>query len=612
VDANSSVQWGNGTVEKIPVAWFGADGTGAVDATDAINQAIASVADGLPGIIFFEGTYDIDGTIDIDRNLITLQGGMKANLNHTPSDPNTDCISFTDEDDSSYTHFNAIKNMLIGSDTANSRHLIHLERQARFEMDSVYCNGSDKASVGLWINMGMFSDFYSCEFYDCNTSCLEIDQELTTTTTSFYSCVFESSDGWGAIVDKSSGTSFVNCTFESNTLGGLSTGQNASGSVIVDKCHFEANTSGLDIQAGNYGTTPYYDDIIIRDTFLLGSTRTYAMDFDNCVVHLSGLHISNAYYPFQYGANIKGITVVQGMTGDSNTSGVYGTRGPYTGPSAQEHLIHGIFPDMEFRAEDAIISGGLGSELITNGDFTTWTDSNKPDGWGLGGNDVNNYVEEDSGKVHFVNLDSTLNIYQQPAFTAGKLYRVSIDITTDSGGSIYISLGGSPKEGGKIGGANIDDAGQHIFYTIAGNADTYFRIIRGEVATDLVFDDVSLKEVASGDIKAFSVYIGENLHLGGEFSSGIQAFDPNDGTPSISGGTVWTTGDTTTITKFDDGNIGDIIILLASHSAKIVHDGTNFLLNGAADFDMENSDALILIKKGSSAWVEIARSDNTL
>jgi len=54
------------------------------------------------------------------------------------------------------------------------------------------------------------------------------------------------------------------------------------------------------------------------------------------------------------------------------------------------------------------------------------------------------------------------------------------------------------------------------------------------------------------------------------------------------------------------------IALFALNYCAPLYDGTNFLLSGAADFDMENSDALILIKKGSSAWVEIARSDNTL
>ncbi len=81
-------------------------------------------------------------------------------------------------------------------------------------------------------------------------------------------------------------------------------------------------------------------------------------------------------------------------------------------------------------------------------------------------------------------------------------------------------------------------------------------------------------------------------------------------TPSVSGGSVFLTGGTTTVTDFDDGVEGQQITILSEHAITIT-DGTNIFLSGSANFVMASTDTLTLIQKNDSKWYEVGRSDNT-
>ena len=90
---------------------------------------------------------------------------------------------------------------------------------------------------------------------------------------------------------------------------------------------------------------------------------------------------------------------------------------------------------------------------------------------------------------------------------------------------------------------------------------------------------------------------------------GIQTL-ANEATPSVSLGSNFLTGGTTTITDFDNGQEGQVIRVIAEHSLTIT-DGTNIFLNGSANFSMNATDTLTLIQKADGKWYELSRSDNT-
>ena len=82
----------------------------------------------------------------------------------------------------------------------------------------------------------------------------------------------------------------------------------------------------------------------------------------------------------------------------------------------------------------------------------------------------------------------------------------------------------------------------------------------------------------------------------------------NDATPSVANGVLFTTGGTTTITMFDDGDVGQEIELLAAHTVTITHNASSLVLMGGANWTMVSGDTLRLRMFAAGVWREIART----
>ena len=82
----------------------------------------------------------------------------------------------------------------------------------------------------------------------------------------------------------------------------------------------------------------------------------------------------------------------------------------------------------------------------------------------------------------------------------------------------------------------------------------------------------------------------------------------NSGTPSVLEGYAFQTAGTVAITAFDDGVIGQVIIICALHSVTIT-DNAAILLSGG-DFAMVSGDTLTLINNPLGVWSEVGRGDN--
>lgn len=84
----------------------------------------------------------------------------------------------------------------------------------------------------------------------------------------------------------------------------------------------------------------------------------------------------------------------------------------------------------------------------------------------------------------------------------------------------------------------------------------------------------------------------------------------DEATPTVADGHLFLTGGTTTITDFDDGREGQIIVIIAEHAITIT-DGTNIFLAGSANYAMAATDTLTLVCKADNLWYELARSVNS-
>lgn len=123
---------------------------------------------------------------------------------------------------------------------------------------------------------------------------------------------------------------------------------------------------------------------------------------------------------------------------------------------------------------------------------------------------------------------------------------------------------------------------------------------------DTSFDDSSLTKIRNASGGAVSVPTDKNFIYEDVIKSGIEAL-ADDATPTVQGAKKVKTGGTTTITDFDDGYTGQVIILVSEHAITIT-DGTNIFLNGSTNWTMAATDTLTLICKSDNLWYEIGRS----
>ena len=117
-----------------------------------------------------------------------------------------------------------------------------------------------------------------------------------------------------------------------------------------------------------------------------------------------------------------------------------------------------------------------------------------------------------------------------------------------------------------------------------------------------------IRDAANANAYSVSLPTDQTFTYTSNYSPAPTAF-ADDATPSVAGGKMFYTGGTTTITDFDDGVNGQIVIVFAQHTITIT-DGTNIFLSGSANFDMTSSDTLTLMCYSDNKWYEVSRGDN--
>jgi len=142
----------------------------------------------------------------------------------------------------------------------------------------------------------------------------------------------------------------------------------------------------------------------------------------------------------------------------------------------------------------------LGSELVTNGDF-----SNGTTGWSAGGGAT---LSIDNSRLKITN-NATGNSYanQTLSTVAGKQYKVSVDYIDDTGGNALIWAGTS-FGGNQLGTQTFIATGTYTLTFTATGTTSYLRIGANEPTSGTIyfFDNVSVKEITKqAPVAAFSL-----------------------------------------------------------------------------------------------------------
>ena len=123
----------------------------------------------------------------------------------------------------------------------------------------------------------------------------------------------------------------------------------------------------------------------------------------------------------------------------------------------------------------------LGSELVTNGSFTTDSDWNKNSNW---------IIDTTGGATAVADGSSTLDINQVITShpVANNVYKVTFDVTSVTAGSVHFTFGGAT-------GADRDSVGTYTEYITASNTDRLRIDSHGSNLFTGSVDNVSVKLV---------------------------------------------------------------------------------------------------------------------
>lgn len=137
--------------------------------------------------------------------------------------------------------------------------------------------------------------------------------------------------------------------------------------------------------------------------------------------------------------------------------------------------------------------------------------------------------------------------------------------------------------------------------------------VRGFQTTSAVTDGLLAENFSTGNGTGVTgngtvrlinnIVSGNSVEYGGSFP--LRRTLDSNATPTVNNGELFLTGDTTTITDFDDGYDGQTIFIKFSHAKTITH-GSPIKLNGSADFVGASGDTLTL-ENISDVWYEQSR-----
>jgi hypothetical protein len=247
-----------------------------------------------------------------------------------------------------------------------------------------------------------------------------------------------------------------------------------------------------------------------------------------------------------------------------------GTRASYVGRD-------GLIKESNLQDVNLVNNGDfseLGSELVTNGAFDTDSDWGKSGGATISGG-TGNIIGDGSSFTSLIKAD---------VFTVGKTYKVTVDVTINSGLGLKFQDGSTNENFGFA-----TTSGSYTFYGTANNADFVIGRRTGGTAFDSTVDNVSVKEVDPNDYWTFS---GDSF----TFPDGAARIARTTNTTFIQQN-VLTSGKLYKV-EFDvldkDDNNGTFIVRLGSNNVYDVstYEGTRFskyITSAGVDFRIYSS-----------------------
>ncbi len=180
---------------------------------------------------------------------------------------------------------------------------------------------------------------------------------------------------------------------------------------------------------------------------------------------------------------------------------------------------------------------------------------------------------------------------------------------------IFTDSSGSPYASGTVTIQNPSDSAVKASYPTAADADASTNgtsaavslNARGQPDQDLWGKDNEDYKIIVKDSDATTVDTFTKIRMPRASRRATVTFGSTDATPTIRESETFITAGTTAITDFDNGEVGDVIQILAATSKKITH-GAPVSLRGEVSFSMVAGDTLTLAMFNDQVWEEIGRT----
>jgi len=331
-----------------------------------------------------------------------------------------------------------------------------------------------------------------------------------------------------------------------------------------------------------------------------------ADDAIDCVVSSNIITMSDANGYSQAGGNINGMWIRQG----SGSSGVSTSRAVisnnvikgslYLGINASNYISQTLITDNIIRdfyavgiqlgnaSGETVDSNISGNTIVGNPSATTAYGINNVGT--LSGCVISNNIITDVGRA--VELVGTIN---RLSLSGNTLLRVIY--TGNFAYGIYVNA--TVADNVFISGNTISNIG-----AVSGDSFRYASLSAG-AADKMYFYDNIIETAPASTVYAFQA--GTGL-IDVRYINTVQTL-ANDSSPSVDRVTTAKTGGTTTITDFDDGVVGQELLILSDHAVTIT-DNASIILAGGVNYVMKASDTLTLRMINDQVWNEVSRSVN--
>jgi parallel beta-helix repeat protein len=586
--------------ESVSVKDFGAVGDGVADDTAAIQAALNSGA----SVFLPSGTYNISSALTIPTNGQEFigQGKGKSIIKQTATNKNGIII------------------------TGNNVYVGHLQVR-----DIVRSSGSAEFSGVVWgaVDGTVIENVKVDTSDDSGIRCgydLVGGVVVPSTNSKILNCEITNIVGQAGALGGGFGieiTGAFDCTCLGNDIEGVGLhGIRITGSSRcmiannqIDNWAEVGGGEGIHVSGGFSPLISSFQNVVTGNILTLSSNIVstadrvgvfLADDAIDCVVSSNIITMSDANGYSQAGGNINGMWIRQG----SGSSGVSTSRAVisnnvikgslYLGINAANDISQTLITDNIIRDFYAVgIQLGNDSGETIDSNISGNTISGNPlatTAYGinnvgtLNGCVISNNIITDVGRG--VELVGTIN---RLSLTGNTLLRVIY--TGNIAYGIYVNA--TVADNVFISGNTISNVG-----AVSGDSFSYANLSAG--ATDkMYFYDNIVETAAASTVVAFQA--GTGL-IDVRYINTVQTL-ANDSSPSVDRLTTVKTGGTTTITDFDDGVVGQELLILSDHAVTIT-DNAAIILAGGVNYVMKPSDTLTLRMINDQVWNEVSRSVN--